>query len=114
MVTWMRLKKSLAAAHVMVVAGVLLCCPAYGAELVIRLQSGNAVTVHYSGTIQGVTVGGGTDALAGFETTGEKDEKAYTSAATKTQVTTTAARSEAKGSEPKRFKLQWAKPRSED
>ena len=114
MVIWMRLKKSVDAAHFMVVAWLLLCCPAYGSELVIRLQSGNSVTVQYSGTIQGVTVGGGSDALAGFEMTGDKNEKTGMAAVTKTPVTPPAASSEANGSEPKRFRLQWANPKGED
>ena len=39
---------------------------AYAEELVITLKSGNSIVIQYSGTIQGITMNGTTDGIAGI------------------------------------------------
>lgn len=48
-----------------VVFGLILSGTAFAEEMVVQLTSGNAVVIQYTGTIEGVTLKGTTDGIAG-------------------------------------------------
>jgi len=47
-----------------ILIGIIASSSAYAEELVITLNSGNAIIIQYTGTIQGVTLNGTTDGIA--------------------------------------------------
>ncbi len=49
--------------------GVFAAGVAKAEELVIQLKSGNSITIQYTGSIQGVTMNGATDGIAGVSMT---------------------------------------------
>lgn len=94
----------------------LLCsmCAAVGTanaeELVIQLKSGNSITIQYVGSIQGVTMNGATDGIAGL-TMPPLSANAVPRAA---QQAAPAAPVEEKKSEGGTIRFRWAEPTRED
>lgn len=95
-----------------ILLGLIPCSTAFAEELVVHLTSGNAVVIQYTGTIQGVTFQGKTDAIAGLDmATAARVQQPVvdkqTSSPQPEQV-------EAKNGKERWFRFKWAEPKSED
>jgi hypothetical protein len=87
------------------------------AEMVVKLKSGNSITIRYSGVIQDVSVSGN-DAISGmtlqsatpFKPQSEKAESSQVPVAEGKKTQDTAARKNNRDG----FHFRWADPKSED
>jgi len=101
----------------------ILSSTAFAEELVVHLTSGNAVVIQYTGTIQGVTFQGKTDAIAGLDLpTAAKPAARIEQPATSAQQPVVEKQTanpqpeqvEAKNGKERWFRFKWAEPKSED
>lgn len=99
-----------------VLLGLISSSTAFAEELVVHLTSGNAVVIQYTGTIQGVTFQGKTDAIAGLDmpSASKPAARAQQPAAGKQPVNSQPEQIEAKNGKERWFRFKWAEPKSED
>jgi hypothetical protein len=99
-----------------VLLGMLPNSTAFAEELVVHLTSGNAVVIQYTGTIQGVSFQGKTDAISGLDmpTAAKPAAKTQQPATEKQAVTSQPEQVEAKNGKERWFRFKWAEPKGED
>jgi len=99
-----------------VLLGLALSSTAFAEEMVVRLTSGNAVVIQYTGAIQGVTFQGKTDAIAGLDmpTTAKPAAKVQQPVAEKQTSSPQPEQVEAKNGKERWFRFKWAEPKTED
>ena len=100
------------------VMGMAFCAVSFAEELVVNLKSGNTIVIKYTGTIQGVTLKGSTDAIeamniqgvpegASAQQTGQPQVQRQGQAQDKVEKTKDS-------NDGSWFKLRWAAPKRED
>lgn len=90
-----------------------LAGPAWAEEMVVQLKSGNALRIQYTGSIQGVSLDGKTDAIEAMNLqpgVGGSDKPQQLARTNSPEAIRT---SEAK-SRDGGFRFRWAEPRPED
>ena len=99
-----------------VLLGLILNSTAFAEELVVRLTSGNAVVIQYTGTIQRVSFQGKTDAIAGLDmsTTAKPADNPQQPVAEKQTSPPQPEQVEAKNGKERWFRFKWAEPKGED
>lgn len=99
-----------------VLLGLIPSSTAFAEELVVHLTSGNAVVIQYTGTIQGVTFQGKTDAIAGMNmaTTAKSVGKNQQPVAEKQTSQSQPEQVEAKNGKERWLRFKWAEPKGED
>lgn len=99
-----------------VLLGLIPRSTAFAEELVVHLTSGNAVVIQYTGSIQGVTIHGKTDAIAGLDmpTTAKPAAKAQQPVPEKQTSPPQPEQVEAKNGQERWFRFKWAEPKGED
>lgn len=99
-----------------VLLGLIPRSTAFAEELVVHLTSGNAVVIQYTGTIQGVTFQGKTDAIAGLDmaTTAKPAARGQQPVVEKQASSPQPEQVEANNGKERWFRFKWAEPKSED
>ncbi|GAB4336983.1 MAG: hypothetical protein Kow0089_07770 [Desulfobulbaceae bacterium] len=89
----------------------MLTGSAWSEEMKVNLQSGNTLVIRYTGTIQGVTMQGGTDGIAGIEMAEKAQMQPATMPHPDNREKGDKVRDNSDGNE---IRLKWADPIGED